>query len=57
MMGRRHFSSCGQYLSRNENFRCLIVQANDCVVGVGEVREEEGHRRLLVKPILDNLSL
>ncbi len=57
MMGRRRFSSWIQYPSRNENFPSLIAQANESVVGAGEVREEEGHRHLLVKPILDNLSL
>jgi hypothetical protein len=57
MMGRRRFSSCGQYPSRNENFPCLIVQANDSVVGAGEVRELEGHVACWLKPILDNLFL
>ena len=57
MMGRRRFSSWIQYPSSNENFPSLIAQANESVVGAGEVREEEGHRHLLVKPILDNLSL
>jgi hypothetical protein len=57
MMGRRHFSSWIQYPSSNENFPCLIAQANENVVGAGEVREEAAHRRLLVKPILGNVSL